>query len=93
MKKETELTFTRTGEKWQRTGSEGTRWQEGSEGSESRREAGSGGNRRQQAVSEITRVGSSLGTTAKEGWVVASRARRFFTGGSGRGEVREKYAW
>ena len=25
--------------------------------------------------------------------VLASRARRFFTGGSGRGEVREKYAW
>ena len=24
---------------------------------------------------------------------LASRARRFFTGGSGRGEVREKYAW
>ena len=54
MKKETELTFTRTGEKWQRTGSESTRWQEGSEG---RRQAGSGGNRWQQAVSESTRVG------------------------------------
>ena len=36
----------------------------------------------------------SVVTSADQsGTEVASRARRFFTGGSGRGEVREKYAW
>ena len=81
MKKETELTFTCTGEKWQRAGSEGTTyfylhggevaagWQRRhTVAGRQQRQAGSGGNRGQQAVSESTRVGSSLGTTAKEGW-------------------------
>ena len=66
MKKETELTFTRTGEKWQRTGSKGTWWQEGSEG---RREAGG---RQAQGV-----TGGSRQSAKAHGWVVAwARLRR-----------------